>query len=96
MSSSNSDDAALDPDTESAIRRVVRDELAHRDDTTGLRRAVRAMTQIGGGLLVGWFGLSAVAGGLIAVDTPALPALAVVAVGFSLLIAYGWQLPPFR
>ena len=93
---STDSDAELDPETESAIRRVVRDELDHRDEATGLRGAVRTITQIGGGLLVGWLGLSVVAGGLIAIDAPFVPAVALVGVGFLLLVAYGWRLPPFR
>jgi hypothetical protein len=93
---STDSDAEIDPETELAIRRVVRDELDHRDDTTGLRGAVQAITQIGGGLLVGWLGLSTVAGGLTAVDAPFVPAIALVVAGFLLLVAYGWRLPPFR
>jgi hypothetical protein len=93
---STDSDADLDPETEAAIRRVVRDELRGRDDASGLRSAVRTVSQIAGGVLVGWLGLSAVAGGLIAVDAPFLPAVALCVVGFLLLIAYGWRLPPFR
>ncbi|ERH02921.1 MAG: hypothetical protein J07HN6_00239 [Halonotius sp. J07HN6] len=92
---STDSDTELDPETESAIRRVVRDERSHRD-ATGLRGAVRAITQIGGGLFVGWLGFSVAGGGLIATDAPPVLAIALVAVGFLLLIAYGWQLPPFR
>jgi hypothetical protein len=93
---STDSDAGVDPETESAIRGIVRDELDQRDDATGFRSAVRAITQIGGGLLVGWLGLSAVAGGLIVVDAPLVPAIVLVGAGFLLLIAYGWRLPPFR
>lgn len=91
---SSDDDTALDPETEAAIRRVVREELDQRD-ATDTRGAVRAITQIGGGLLVGWVGLAAVTGGLLASDAP-LEAFGLVAVGFLLLVAYGWRLPPFR
>ncbi|MFQ3475652.1 hypothetical protein HKK80_05240 [Halonotius sp. F2-221B] len=91
---STDDDTVLDPETEAAIRRVVREEL-DQHDATDSRGAVRAITQIGGGLLVGWFGLAAVTGGLVALDAP-LGAFGLVAVGVLLLIAYGWRLPPFR
>jgi len=91
---SSDDDTALDPETEAAVRRVVREEL-DQHDATDSRGAVRAITQIGGGLLVGWFGLAAVTGGLVALDAP-LGAFGLVAVGVLLLVAYGWRLPPFR
>ena len=91
---STDDDTALDPETEAAIRRVVREELQHQGGTD-VRGAVRAITQIGGGLLVGWIGLAAVTGGLISSDAP-LGAFGLLAVVMLLLIAYGWRLPPFR
>jgi hypothetical protein len=91
---STDDPSELDPETEAAIRRVVREELTKHADTD-TRGAVRAITQIGGGLLVGWVGLAAVTGGLVASDAP-LAAFGLIGVGFLLLIAYGWRLPPFR
>jgi len=91
---SSDDDTALDPETEAAVRRIVREELQQRDATGGAG-AVRAVSQIGGGLLVGVLALSVVTGGLIAFDAPPL-LFGLVAVAFLLLVAYGWQLPPFR
>jgi len=83
---STDSDTDVDPETEAAIRQVISDEL---------RGVVRALAQLGGGLLVGLVGLSSLTGGLIAVDAP--PALfGLVGIGFLLLVAYGWRLPPFR
>jgi len=91
---SSDDDTALDPETEAAIRRVVREELDQRD-ATGLGGVLRAITQFGGGFVIGGIGIATVVGMLMAIDAP--PAAFVVgAVGVLLLIAYGWQLPPFR
>jgi len=91
---STDDDTALDPETEAAVRRVVREELDQRD-TTGLGGVLRAITQFGSGVAVGAIGIATVLGMLMAIDAP--PAAFVVgAVGVLLLIAYGWQLPPFR
>ena len=84
----------FDPETEAAIRRVVRDELKQYD-ATGLAGVVRAITQFGSGLLVGVLALSVVTGVLIAFDAPPL-LFGLVAVAFLLLVAYGWRLPPFR
>jgi len=83
---SSDGDADLDPETEAAIRRLIHDEL---------RSVVRALSQIGGGLLVGFLALSVVAGGLIAIEPPPV-VVGLVGIGFLLLIAYGWRLPPFR
>ncbi|ERH07250.1 MAG: hypothetical protein J07HN4v3_02888 [Halonotius sp. J07HN4] len=83
---STDSDTDVDPETEAAIRQVMSEEL---------RGVVRAIAQLGGGLLVGLVGLSALTGGLIAADAP--PALfGLVGIGFLLLVAYGWRLPPFR
>ena len=91
---SSDDDTALDPETEAAIRRVVREELDRRD-ATGLGGVLRAITEFGSGFVIGAIGIATVVGILIATDAP--PAAFVVgAVGVLLLIAYGWRLPPFR
>ena len=92
---SRDDDTTIDAETEAAISRVVREELQQQDKTTDVRGAVRAITQIGGGLLVGWIGFAAVTGGLIAAGV-SLKAFGAIGVTFLLLIAYGWRLPPFR
>ena len=91
---SSDDDTALDPETEAAIRRVVREELDQRD-ATGIGGVLRAISQFGSGFVIGAIGIATVVGILIAIDAPPV-AFVVGAVGVLLLIAYGWRLPPFR
>ena len=91
---SSDDDTALDPETEAAVRRVVREELDQRD-ATGLGGVLRAISQFGSGFVIGGIGIATVVGILIAIDAPPA-AFGVGAVGVLLLIAYGWRLPPFR
>jgi len=88
MSSSTDDrDDEIDPETERAIRQAVRAEI---------RDGVRALTQIGGGLLLGFLALPALAGVLLVLGAP----LVVVLLGWVLALlalgAYAWELPPFR
>ena len=91
---STDDDTALDPETEAAIRRVVREELDQRD-ATGIGDVLRAISQFGSGFVIGAIGIATVGGILIAIDAPPV-AFGVGGVGVLLLIAYGWRLPPFR
>jgi hypothetical protein len=84
---SDADDADLDPETETAVRRAVRAEI---------RGALRGLTQIGGGLLFGFLVLPAVAGVLLVLG---VPLVVVFLLWFGALLAlggYAWELPPFR
>ncbi|KPN30290.1 hypothetical protein SY89_01017 [Halolamina pelagica] len=81
----NGDD--VDPETERAIRQAVRAEI---------RGAVRALSQIGGGLLLGFFALPALAGVLLVLGAP-LIVVVILWIGALLALgAYAWELPPFR
>ncbi|WP_053947268.1 hypothetical protein [Halolamina sediminis] len=87
MSSTNGDADDLDPETEAAVRRAVREEI---------RAAVRAVSQIGGGLLFGFLVLPALAGVLLVLDVP-ITIVFLLWVGALLgLGAYAWDLSPFR
>ncbi len=87
MSSSTGEAADSDSDTDAAIRRAVRDEI---------RDAVRALTQIGGGLLFGFFALPAVAAVLLALDVPLTVVFLLWVGGLFALAAYAWDFPPFN
>jgi len=63
------DDTTLDPETEAAVRRVVREELDQRD-ATGIGGVLRAITELGSGFVIGVLGIATVGGILIAVDAP--------------------------
>ncbi|GAB7013876.1 hypothetical protein [Halolamina salina] len=87
MSSTNGDADDLDPETEAAIRRAVREEI---------RGAVRALRQVGGGLLFGFFALPALAGVLLVFNVP-ITIVFLLWVGALLVLgAYAWELPPFN
>ncbi len=86
MPSSADDDDDVDPATQAAIRRAVRDEI---------RGAVRALSQIGGGLLLGFFALPALAGVLLVLGAPLVVVLVVWVGALIALGAYAWELPPF-
>ncbi|NHX35374.1 MULTISPECIES: hypothetical protein [Halolamina] len=87
MPSSADDSDDVDPETERAIRRAVREEI---------RGGVRALSQIGGGLLLGFFALPALAGVLLVLDVPLLVVLFACVGALLALGAYAWGLPPFR
>jgi len=87
MSSTNGDADDLDPETEAAVRQAVREEI---------RGAVRALSQIGGGLLFGFLALPALAGVLLVLDVPITVVLLLWVGALLALGAYAWELPPFR
>lgn len=87
MLSNDTDEIDINPETDAAIRRAVRDEL---------RGVVRALSEIGGGLLLGFIALPVVAGVLVALGAPLVVVLVASVVAVLALIAYGWRLPPFR
>lgn len=87
MSSTNGDADDLDPETETAVRRAVREEA---------RSAVRALSQIGGGLLFGFFAIPAVAAVLLALDVPLTAVFLLWVGGLFALGAYAWEFPPFN
>lgn len=77
----------VDQATQRAIREAVRAEI---------RGAVRALSQIGGGLLLGFFALPALAGALLVLGAPLVVVLVVWVGALLALGAYAWELPPFR
>jgi hypothetical protein len=87
MSSTNGDADDLDPETEAAVRQAVREEI---------RGGVRALSQIGGGLLFGFLALPALAGVLLVLDVPITVVLLLWVGALLALGAYAWELPPFR
>ena len=89
MSSTNggSGGADADPETEKAVRRAVREEI---------RGAIRAVSQIGGGLLFGFLAIPAVAAVLLALNVPITIVFLLWVGGLLGLGAYAWELPPFR
>ncbi|QKY21283.1 hypothetical protein B4589_013210 [Halolamina sp. CBA1230] len=89
MSSTNGDagEAGLDPETESAVRRIVREE---RDSP------LWAIMQVLGGALFAILVVPAVLGLLLVVGVPFVVVAGLALVGLLGAIAYGWALPPFR
>ena len=83
----SSSDDGLDPEIEAAVRRAVRGEL---------RGALRALSQIGGGLLLGFVALPAIAGVLVVLGAPVAGVVAASVLALLGLAAYAWRLPPFR
>lgn len=96
MTREDADEEALDPETEAAIRAVVRDELDRQRGDSSLR----VVGQVLAGVLFALFVLQPVMGiSIFALADAGVP-IAVLAAGslvtFVGLVAYGWQLPPFR
>ncbi|MFW5939957.1 MAG: hypothetical protein ACOCSD_07275 [Halolamina sp.] len=87
MASATEDAADSDSDTDAAVRRAVRDEI---------RGAVRALTQIGGGMLFGFFALPTLAGALLVLGAPIGVVLLVTLATLCALVAYAWAFPPFN
>mgnify|MGYP000622157274 CR=1 FL=1 len=77
----------LDPETEAAVRRIVREE---RDSPLG------AIVQVLGGALFALLVVPTLLGLLLIVGVPLVAVAAVALVGLLAAIAYGWALPPFR
>lgn len=89
-------DEPLDPETEAAIRSVVREELArHRADSPW-----RAVGQVLAGVLFALFVLQPLLGfSLFALAGAGVPLELLAGASLLLwlgLVAYGWGLPPFR
>jgi hypothetical protein len=96
MTGDDADYDGLDPETESAIRSVVREELErHRADSPW-----RAVGQLLAGVLFALFVLQPVLGvWLFALAGAGVPIELLAAASLLLwlgLVAYGWKLPPFR
>jgi protein-S-isoprenylcysteine O-methyltransferase Ste14 len=96
MTGDDADSDSLDPATEAAIRSVVREELArHRADSPW-----RAAGQVLAGVLFALFVLQPVLGfSLFALAGAGVPLELLAGASLLLwvgLVAYGWQLPPFR
>ena len=87
MPSAADDGDDVDPETERAIRQAVRAEI---------RGAVRALSQIGGGLLFGFLAVPILAGALLVLGTPPIVVVLGVVGALLVLTAYAWELPPFR
>jgi hypothetical protein len=90
------DQDALDPETEAAVRAVVRDELAQSRRDSPLR----AVGQVLAGVLFALFVLQPVLGFSLFALADAGVSLGLLAAASLLLwvglVAYGWELPPFR
>jgi len=87
-------DRLTDADIERITRRVVREELAARDDRSGSVWTVLAGAVVGLLVLVP---LSGVVVGTLADAGVPIPLLAIAALlAAGVLVAYGWRLPPFR
>ena len=96
MTREDADEEALDPETEAAIRAVVRDEMERQRGDSPLR----VVGQVLAGVLFALFVLQPVMGiSLFTLADAGVP-IAVLAAGslvvFAGLVAYGWELPPFR
>ena len=96
MPTDESEQDALDPETEAAIRAVVREEL----DRQGEGSTLRAVGQVLAGVLFALFVLPPVMGVSVFTLAEAGIPLGLIGAGslalFLGLIAYGWELPPFR
>lgn len=96
MTGDTADNDGIDPETESAIRSVVREELErHRADSPW-----RAVGQVFAGVLFAVFVLQPVLGvSLFALAGAGVPLVLLAVTSLLLwlgLVAYGWKLPPFR
>lgn len=96
MTGNDADHDALDPETEAAIRAVVREELERgRGDSPW-----RAVGQVLAGVLFALFVLQPLLGfSLFALGGAGVPLELLAGASLLLwigLVAYGWQLPPFR
>lgn len=96
MTADDADHDALDPETEAAVRAVVRDELARNRGESPWR----AVGQVLAGVLFALFVLQPVLGfSLFALAGAGVPLELLAAASLLLwvgLVAYGWELPPFR
>lgn len=86
-SDASTDSDAIDPETEAAVRRIVREE---RDSP------LWAIMQVLGGALFALLVAPVLLGLLAIVGVPLTVVAAIALVGLLAAIAYGWALPPFR
>ncbi|GAB7094402.1 hypothetical protein JCM30237_15540 [Halolamina litorea] len=86
-SDASGDDGDLDPGTEAAVRRIVREE---RDSP------LWALMQVLGGVAFAVLVVPVLLGLLLILGVPFLVVAALALVGLLAGIAYGWALPPFR
>lgn len=87
MSSTTAGDDDLDPETEAAVRRIVREER---------ESPLWALLQVIGGALFALLVAPVLLGLLLIVGVPLVAVAALALVGLLAAIAYGWALPPFR
>ncbi|QZX98336.1 hypothetical protein [Halobaculum rubrum] len=87
-------DRLTDDDIERVTRRVVREELAARDDRSGSVWTVLVGAAVGLLVLLPLAGIVLSTLADAGVPIPLLAAAALLVAGA--LVAYGWRLPPFR
>ncbi|WP_348607444.1 hypothetical protein [Halobaculum rarum] len=87
-------DRLTDADIERVTRRVVREELAARDDRSGSVWTVLVGAAVGLLVLLPLAGIVLSTLADAGVPIPLLAVAALLAAG--VLVAYGWKLPPFR
>ncbi|MBP1985866.1 hypothetical protein [Halolamina salifodinae] len=80
-------DAALDPETEAAVRRIINEER---------NSPLSAVMQVLGGALFALLVVPVLLGLLVIIGIPVVGVAAIALLGLLAAIAYGWALPPFR